>query len=224
MKDAERLAAIGETAGMVGHDIRNPLQAITSSVYLAKEETKALPESGEKEGLTESLETIEEQVLYINKIVSDLQDFVKPLNPKIEEIHLPKLVKDAFLSIAIPENVKVLISIEEHIRELVVDKYLIKRVLINLITNAIQAMPEGGMLTLTAAQENETACISVEDTGLGIPEENRNKIFKPLFTTKSKGQGFGLAVCKRLVEAHSGGSIALKRSWKRRQIHYKSFM
>ena len=210
LKSAERLAAIGETAGMVGHDIRNPLQTITSSVYLAKEEVKSLPASSKKEDLIESLETIEEQVSYINKIVSDLQDFVKPLNPKIEEIDLHKLVKDAFLSSAIPENIKVLISIEEDLPRLVVDRYLIKRVLINLITNAVQAMPDGGTISVKATQKNGVALISVEDTGLGIPEENRNKIFKPLFTTKSKGQGFGLSVCKRLVEAHNGGSITFE--------------
>ena len=210
LKDAERLAAIGETAGMVGHDIRNPLQTITSSVYLAKEEVKSLPASSKKEDLIESLETIEEQVSYINKIVSDLQDFVKPLNPKIEEIDLHKLVKDAFLSSAIPENIKVLISIEEDLPRLVVDRYLIKRVLINLITNAVQAMPDGGTISVKATQKNGVALISVEDTGLGIPEENRNKIFKPLFTTKSRGQGFGLSVCKRLVEAHNGGSITFE--------------
>jgi signal transduction histidine kinase len=210
LKGSERLAAIGETAGMVGHDIRNPLQTITSSVYLAKEEVKSLPESVEKEELTESLAAIEDQVAYINKIVSDLQDFVKPLNPKIEESDLHKLVKDAFLSSAIPENIKVLISIEEDLPQLVVDKYFIKRVFINLITNAIQAMPEGGTVTVKATHTKGTAAISVEDTGLGIPEEDRNKIFKPLFTTKSKGQGFGLSVCKRLVEAHNGGSIAFE--------------
>jgi len=207
LKDAERLAAIGETAGMVGHDIRNPLQTITSSVYLAKEEVKTLPASREKEDLTESLGAIEKQVSYINKIISDLQDFVKPLNPKIEETDLHKLVEDTFLNNAIPKNIKVIISIEEDLSQLVVDRHLIKRVLINLITNAVQAMPNGGTLTVKATHKDEMTFISVEDTGLGIPEENRNKIFKPLFTTKSKGQGFGLPVCKRLVEAHKGGSI-----------------
>ena len=90
------------------------------------------------------------------------------------------------------------------------DKYFIKRLLINLITNAIQAMPDGGTLTIKATHENGMALISVGDTGLGIPEEVRDVIFKPLFTTKSKGQGFGLPVCKRLVEAHNGGSISFE--------------
>ena len=210
LRDAERLAAIGETAAMVGHDIRNPLQSIISSVFLAKEEVKSLPAISEKEELTENLAIIEKQVSYMNKIVADLQDFVKPLNPKIEATDLRKLVKDACLSSAIPENIKVLVSIEEDLQQLVVDKYLIKRVLINLFMNAIQAMPDGGTIAVKANQENEMTLISVEDTGIGIPEKNKQKIFKPLFTTKSKGQGFGLAVCKRLVEAHEGGSITFE--------------
>jgi PAS domain S-box-containing protein len=210
LKDAERLAAIGETAGMVGHDIRNPLQAITSSVYLAREELKSLPETSEKEDLTDSLAIIEEQVSYINKIVSDLQDFVKPLKLAVEETDLDKLIKEAFRGVTIPEKIKVLISTENDLPQVAVDKYLIKRVLTNLITNAIQAMPDGGTVNIKAKQENKMVLISVADTGLGIPKEIRKKIFKPLFTTKARGQGFGLAVCERLVKAHDGGSISFE--------------
>jgi len=210
LKDAERLAAIGETAGMVGHDIRNPLQAITSSVYLAREELKSLAETSEKEDLADSLAIIEKQVSYINKIVSDLQDFVKPLKLAVEETDLDKLIKEAFRGVTIPENIKVLISTKDDLPQVAVDRYLIKRVLTNLITNAIQAMPDGGTLNIKAKQENKMVLISVADTGLGIPKENRNKIFKPLFTTKARGQGFGLAVCERLVKAHDGGSISFE--------------
>ena len=85
-----------------------------------------------------------------------------------------------------------------------VDPSFLKRVLTNLITNAVQAMPNGGKLTLNAIRKGEKAFITVEDTGPGIPEEVRDKIFTPLFTTKSKGQGFGLAVVKKLTEASNG--------------------
>jgi signal transduction histidine kinase len=81
---------------------------------------------------------------------------------------------------------------------------LLKRVLINLVTNSVQAMPEGGELTIKAQANDEKVQIIVEDTGTGIPEEIKPKIFTPLFTTKSKGQGFGLAVCKRVIEAQHG--------------------
>ncbi len=88
LKNAERLAAIGATAGMVGHDIRNPLQAITGDIYLAKTDLASMPESEEKKNIQESLEEIEKNVAYINKIVADLQDFARPLNPRAEETDL----------------------------------------------------------------------------------------------------------------------------------------
>ena len=84
-----------------------------------------------------------------------------------------------------------------------------RRVFTNLALNAVQAMPDGGKLTLNMQATGEAALLSVEDTGVGIPEEHLSKIFIPLFTTKAKGQGFGLPVCKRLVEAH-GGTIEVE--------------
>jgi signal transduction histidine kinase len=85
-----------------------------------------------------------------------------------------------------------------------VDPTFLKRMLLNLIKNATQAMPNGGELTIKAYEDQQSLCISVEDTGAGISEEDKLKIFTPLFTTKAKGQGLGLAVCKKLVETHNG--------------------
>ena len=99
---------------------------------------------------------------------------------------------------------KVSIVTEEDFPKLTLDPILMQRVFSNLITNAVQAMPNGGQLTINASKKGETALIMVEDTGLGIPDENLPKLFTPLFTTKAKGQGFGLPVCKRMVEAHDG--------------------
>ena len=107
LKDAERLAAIGATAGMVGHDIRNPLQAITSDVYLAKTELASTPESDEKKNALESLQEIEKNVDYINKIVSDLQDYTRTLKPVARETDLQKLMDELLAKNRIPENVKV---------------------------------------------------------------------------------------------------------------------
>src|SRR5674476_225410 len=91
LRDTERLTAIGATAGMVGHDIRNPLQAIASDVYLAKTDLAVMPEGKAKEGMKESLASIDKSVEYINKIVQDLQDFVKPLKPTMQELDLEAL-------------------------------------------------------------------------------------------------------------------------------------
>ena len=189
---------------MVGHDIRNPLQAIVGELYLAKGNLLSLSEGECKESLEETVATIEEQIGYINKIVTDLQDFAKPLLPCMEEINLQSLIQSALPIMDIPETVKVELFLNEQLPNFRSDAAYIKRVVSNLISNAIQAMPKGGKLTIRTCQENTSANLIIEDTGVGIPLEVRSKLFQPLFTTKSKGQGFGLAVCKRLVEAMNG--------------------
>ena len=205
LKGVERLAAIGETAGMIGHDIRNPLQSIIGEVYLAKEELNAMPEGLSKKSLTESVFSIEEQTSYINKIVTDLQDYAKPLTPAFQEVDLAKTIQDVLSTLDVPSKVKVSYAVEQPFPPLTTDSSFIKRILTNLTLNGIQAMQEnGGELTIRAFPRTKTAIIAVADTGVGIPDEVKDKIFKPLFTTKSKGQGFGLAVVKKLVEALSG--------------------
>jgi PAS domain S-box-containing protein len=207
LKDAERLAAIGQVAGMVGHDIRNPLQAIVGELYFAKESMKDLP-TVPKEAL-ESLDFIQEQTDYISKIVADLQDYAKPLKPDFTAVELCEFISNAVKTIPIPDNIETAFICEKEIPQIKLDKTFTTRILTNLINNAIQAMPKGGKLTLKAITHDKSAVITVEDTGVGIPEEVKAKMFTPLFTTKSKGQGFGLAVVKRLVEAQ-GGTIGFE--------------
>ena len=105
---------------------------------------------------------------------------------------------------AFPQDIYACFEVEQKAKKIVGDQALLKRILSNLINNAAQAMPNGGKLTLYAYQEANDTVITVEDTGLGIPEEVKPKLFTPLFTTKSKGQGFGLAVVKRMTEALEG--------------------
>jgi len=204
LKDAERLAVIGATAGMVGHDIRNPLQSIIGELYLARSELDSLPKGEAEENLKASMDTIEEQISYINKIVSDLQDFAKPLTPCIEDIDAGQLIQGVISNMHIPESIELTFSKKGGFPKLKTDSAFMKRIMTNLIANALQAMPNGGKLTITAQCEGEKALISVEDTGEGIQETVRDKLFTPLFTTKAKGQGFGLSVVKRLVAALNG--------------------
>jgi PAS domain S-box-containing protein len=205
LKDAERLAAIGETAAMVGHDIRSPLQTVEGAIYLAKEEIKALPSrTQEISNIEEMLNSIHEETTYVNKIVSDLQDYARPLEPQLEEIDTKQLINGALATVHIPSTVEVAVTVEQNCCNMIVDPTMMKRILANLITNALQAMPDEGKLTIAAIKKQDEVHISVRDTGQGIPEENRAKIFQPLFSTKAKGQGFGLAVVKRLAEAHNG--------------------
>jgi PAS domain S-box-containing protein len=209
LKEAERLAAIGTTAGMVGHDIRNPLQAIASDVYLAETDLAGMPEGEAKEGMKESLAGIEKNVEYIDKIVQDLQDFARPLNPKIEESDLKQILEAMISKNGIPENVKVKIDVDESARKIRADAYYLNRILSNLVTNSVQAMPKGGKLTIKAYKEAGDPILSVQDTGVGIPKNIQDKMFNVMFTTKSKGQGFGLPVVKRMTES-LGGNVSFK--------------
>jgi PAS domain S-box-containing protein len=206
LRDAERLATIGQVAGMVGHDIRNPLQATVNELYFAKQTLAESSQGDCKQVLMESFSIIQEQVDYISKIVSDLQDYAKTLHPNLVEVDICELVPDALKTLSIPKNIQAVARCEKDIPILKLDPTYMRRILTNLVNNAIQAMPNGGRLTVSTAKKENHAIITVQDTGVGIPDEFKSKLFTPLFTTKSKGQGFGLPVIKRLVEA-LGGTI-----------------
>ena len=187
LKSAERLAAIGETAGMIGHDIRNPLQSIIGELYLAKNELNNLSEGEVKKNLMFSILCVEEQTVYINRIVTDLQDYAKPLTPASQETDLEETIQTVISSLDIPDNVKISYSVEKSFPTLRTDPSFIKRIITNLTLNGVQAMQEkGGELTINAFPREKTVIIAISDTGVGIPDEVKEKIFKPLFTTKSK--------------------------------------
>ena len=211
LKNAERLAAIGATAGMVGHDIRNPLQAITGDVYLAKTELATIPDGEERKNIQESLTEIEKNVDYINKIVADLQDYAKPLNPNIQETDIKLLISEMLAKNVFPQNIELDFNVEDKAGKIVADPDFIKRIVANLTLNAVQAMPNGGKLTIRAYNDKRTknVLITVKDTGVGIPEDIKPKLFTPMMTTKSKGQGFGLAVVKRMAEV-LGGTVTFE--------------
>ncbi len=204
----ERFAAIGQVAGMVGHDIRNPLQALISEVYLLRTDLSTLPQDEAKESINESLCSIERNISYINKILADLQDYSRQLTPEYSNVDLSDLIVNMFESIAVPDAVELLFDIES-MPQLRVDPTFIRRALTNLINNAIQAMPNGGKLKISSHQENGYVCLTVTDTGVGIADELKTKLFTPMFTTKAKGQGLGLAVVKRLIEAQ-GGTVSFE--------------
>ena len=202
--DSEILATIGKTAGMVGHDIRNPLQAITCDIYLVKSDLASIPESEEKKSISESLGSIEKNLGYINKIVSDLQDFARKQVPQLAPVNVKEIIQEILSEANIPQRITVSILMEKNFPMLILDESYLKRIITNLVSNAVQAMPITGKLTIRACRQKDNAIITVEDNGTGIPEEAKSNMFKPLFTTKAKGQGFGLAVVKKLTEAMSG--------------------
>jgi len=203
LREAERMAAIGETAAMVGHDLRNPLQAISSATYLLK---KSLDPTMLKQE-EKMIGVIEESVKHSNRIVSDLLEYSREPKLKLDEVDLNQLLKEAVASAVVPEKIQVKLA-ESELR-LVVDSEKIRRVFINIISNAIDAMPDGGLLAVEVRESKGSVEISFADTGTGISDQVMAKLWKPLNTNKATGSGLGLAICRRLVEAHNG-SISAK--------------
>lgn len=207
LRDAERLAAIGETAVMIGHDLRNPLQNLVTTTYLArlKVENLSIPDINrpEKQALITDLRTIEEQSNYMNRMVLDLQDYARPLSPEMRVVDLMPFMNKVLSSLVIPSDIEVQMDIKDELTWKI-DPTMMTRVLANLITNAIQAMPHGGTLALAAARTEGEVVLTVRDTGLGISADIMPEIFRPLITTKARGMGMGLSVGKRLVEAQGG--------------------
>ncbi len=209
LKENERMAAIGETAAMVGHDLRNPLQVIVGSIDLIKKRLNKRGDSSDEREIEKWVDKIDAQTDYMNKIVSDLQDYSRNIKPTREEADVEALMGDVVSSVDIPGDVDVSIVLDEGLPDISVDETLMKRLFTNLILNAVQAMPDGGSLSIRGSLQGDDVVISVEDTGVGIREENLDEIFKPLFSSKAKGTGFGLPVCKRIVDAH-GGTISVE--------------
>jgi PAS domain S-box-containing protein len=198
---AERLAAIGQAAGMVGHDLRNPLQAIENGLYYIDTELSNLPVS---QKIRETLQAIHNSVAYADKIVKDLQSFTSKREPLFRELDINTLVKETFSHVKTPENVETVIELGE-LPKIKADKDMMKRVFVNLAVNGIQAMEEKqGMLKVSTKKTDGFVEVRFQDTGIGIKKVNKTKIFRPFFTTKAQGMGMGLPICKRLVEIHDG--------------------
>ncbi len=198
----ERLAIIGELATMVAHDLRNPLTSIKNVCFYLK--STCPPRDGaECKSVFEMVEILEQETAFANAIINDLLDFAvkRPLEKKRKNIN--NIINSSLKKANMAENVK--IERDFALRPIAnVDEEQLTRVFLNLIKNAAQAMPEGGRLTVGTSVTADRVEVVVRDTGTGIAKENMSKIFQPLFTTKAKGIGMGLAICKRIVEEHSG--------------------
>jgi len=211
LREKERLAAIGEAATSIAHDLKSPLQVLINSVYIAKMGISKLPapmvEQLKSSGVLESLSRIEKQIGYINRILLDIQEISRPIKPEATNVNLGTLVKESLQSVTVPDNIE--LTIPEGDLDARLDPHLMRRVLVNLIENAVQAMPKGGKLEIACARVDSELLITVKDTGIGMPKEVVENVFKPFFTTKTKGTGFGLYTSKRIVEAH-GGKISVE--------------
>ena len=199
----ERLAILGQLAGGVSHELRNPLGVMKNSVYYLK---MVLPED---ERVRKHLGIMEREVTTATRIVSDLLDFARAKPPSQAPTDLSEVVREVLDRTPLAENVEVVARLAPDLPPVAVDALQVQQVLGNLITNGAQAMPEGGTLTIETARADGGVRVGVSDTGVGIAPENLEKIFQPLFTTKAKGIGLGLAVAQGLAEAN-GGTISVE--------------
>ena len=201
---SEKLAAIGQLAAGVGHELRNPLGAIKNAVYYVKGKV-AKSELAQKEPrVMEFLDIVDDEINASNKIISDLLGFSRVGKPALSPARINKVIEDALSRLTIPENIEVAKKLDAGLPEFEIDTDQIRQVMVNILLNAVQAMPEGGKLTLSARARDKFLEVEISDTGCGIPKEAMGKIFDPLFTTKAKGIGLGLAVCKAIIDRHEG--------------------
>jgi PAS domain S-box-containing protein len=201
---AQRLAVIGELAGMIGHDLRNPLTGIAGAAYYLKKQLSPRVNSKSKE----MLKFIEKNVKYSNSIIKDLLDYSREIRLELIKGDPKSITKDTLSLVKIPKKIRV-VDLTKKTPEIKADTQKLKRTFLNLIKNAIEAMPRGGTLTIRSKKTNGNLEMVFSDTGIGMSKEHMKKLWTLLFTTKAKGIGLGLPICKRIVEAH-GGKISVK--------------
>ncbi|GAB4440834.1 MAG: hypothetical protein OHK0040_12240 [bacterium] len=204
MLNYEKFAALGKISAGMSHEIDNPLGIIIGHAEYLKGE---LPENSEYH---EDIETIIREATRIKGIMRSLLSFAKPKENKIKEINLKEFSKhvlDNFSFQKIFRNIKLNFDADDF--TVYADEDKLHQVLVNVILNAIQAMPKGGEITVTLKKSSDFGVISVADTGVGIPEELQNKVFDLFFSTKRDGTGLGLAVTKSFME-EMGGKIELR--------------
>jgi PAS domain S-box-containing protein len=199
----ERLAVLGQLAGGVGHELRNPLAVMAGAVYFIKH-----VQADADERIKKHIGILENEIDNADKIITDLLDFSRIKSVDREPVNASELVRRALERYPVPEHITVSLDLSADLPPVYADPRQVVQVLGNLITNACQAMPEQGNLTIKLEhfeiESKPMVGIFVIDTGAGILPEYMSKLFEPLFTTKPRGIGLGLAVCKKLVDANGG--------------------
>ncbi len=198
---SERLSTFGQLVGSIGHELRNPLGVIETSLYILRSRQTVVDERVNKH-----LDRIGEQVQLANRIVSDLLDMIRDRPLQREQVLLEGVWLDALKAVQLPEQVQVH---EEGMASLPLvqgDAVQLRQVFVNLLENAVQAVGDVGTVRVTASHTPEAVEVAVEDSGPGVSDSIRRRLFEPLMTTKARGIGLGLPLVKRILERH-GGSI-----------------
>ncbi len=194
---AERLSTFGQLVGSIGHELRNPLGVIESSLFILKGRTT-------DERARKHADRIGEQVEIASGIIADLLDMIRDRPLKLEELHVAEIIEDAAAQVTALQSIRLVKQNLAELPTVFADRGKLRQVFVNLFINAAQAMESNGTCTVAGVFENGGVEVSVQDTGKGVPEEVRRRLFEPLVTTKAKGIGLGLALCRRIVMQHGG--------------------
>ncbi|MGB2501481.1 MAG: PAS domain-containing sensor histidine kinase [Mariniblastus sp.] len=196
---SEKFSTLGKVAGGIAHEIRNPLNAVKTSAYFL---LNAKNPSTEK--VREHLERIDRQVSTVDNVITALADVAIMPEANLRPVAIEPLLRTVVSSLRLPEILDVVFSFEEGMPDVMVDERQIAIAFRNLIRNARDAMPDGGVLTIGSKVSALQVVFSIKDSGVGIASENLKNIIEPLFTTKARGMGLGLSITRAIVEKNQG--------------------
>ena len=204
--NSERLAALGQVVAEITHEIKNPLMMIGGFANQLTRQTK------DDKTITK-LNIIKDEVLRLEDLLKELRDYYLPRTLKAEEIDIYGLLKEVYSLVEDDCHRKNIRTEFKTDGESVItkgDRVKLKQVFLNLVKNSIEALENGGNLSVQSKLNGDRVEITITDDGCGIPRSNQEKIFTPFFTSKRRGSGLGLSISKRIIEEHEGGSIALE--------------
>ena len=208
VKRAARMSALGHMSAGLAHEIRNPLAGIDGAAAVLREQ----PNGNERR--TEFLDIIQKETRRLNGLVSNFLEFARPRAPEMQSVQVRSLVQsvaDVIQQTAARHNIEFSVDIPDNLPPLRCDAEQIKQVLLNLMLNSVQAMPQGGSIAIGCRLQNNDVMIRVCDTGPGIPPSDMDFIYDPFFTTKETGTGLGLPTAYQIVEQH-GGELNVEKS------------
>jgi len=195
----ERMAAIGQVAGGIAHELRNPLNVMKTSIYYLLNARNPNPPK-----TAEHLQRIERHVVVADNVITALSNFARMPLPNLRPGQVEKCLREVLEINALPENILVTVECPPSLPPMLADPEQVAIVFGNLVRNAREAMPQGGTLSLSGRQVGDAVEIAVADTGVGIPPENLQRIMEPLYSTKARGLGLGLAIARSILEKNKG--------------------
>jgi len=205
LRQQERTAAMGQLAAGVAHEVRNPLNAIQILIQRMVREVEPGEESAQK--FTQFTRIIQEEIKRLNDIIKQFNDFSSAKHPEFKECNPVNIARDIVLlesGVARQKNINIKLEAQEKPVLIKADSHFLKQALVNVIKNAIEATPDNGEIIVSVSQSNKTTDFIVEDSGVGMNEEEREKAFNLYFSTKSQGIGLGLAITRRIIDQHDG--------------------